>query len=83
MYVYNIMCMYTGESQYSILLSMHALLQKDEPHNAKTIRTVLVHFEISIDVLDKDERSKEGDSTNHEEEDVAGEKSVTKELHRL
>ena len=74
------MCMYTGESQYSILLSMHA---KDEPHKAKTIHTVLVHFEISINVLDEDERGKEGDGPDHEEEDIAREKSVTKELHRL
>ena len=42
-----------------------------------------VHFEIPINVLDKYQGGKERDRSNHEEEDVAGEESVTKELHCL
>ena len=43
----------------------------------------LVHFEIPVDVFDKQERGEERCCAYHEEEDVAGEDRVTKELHCL
>ena len=43
----------------------------------------LVHLEVDIDVSDKLEGGKEGDGAEHEEEDVAGEGGVAKELHAL
>ena len=42
-----------------------------------------VHFEISVDVFDKDERGKETDGTKHQEEDITSQDGVAKELNAL
>ena len=43
----------------------------------------LVHFEIPVDVFDKHEGGEEWSCAYHEEEDVAGEDGVAKELNSL
>ena len=42
-----------------------------------------VHLDVDVDVSDELEGGKEGDGAEHEEEDVAGEEGVAKELDRL
>lgn len=44
---------------------------------------VLVHFEVAVNVPHKGEGGQEGHSAQHEEEDVAAEQSVAKELDSL
>ena len=42
-----------------------------------------VHLKVTVDVSNESQGGKEGDGAQHEEEDVAAQGCVAKELHRL